>query len=118
MAISDDIRQNLARRCKSKRTRTSEFREEAPTQWQPRTLRDPRSPNSPFTDEGAWEFVATALEAGVDVEVVELRQPPGKRGYTMTLNGYQAQKIYVKLQLGPSKVIGRSFHESVSNGDR
>ena len=85
-----------------------------PTQWQPQQVRDPEGGISPyFTDGGAWELIADKLEAGHDVEVVELRKPPGAKGYVMHIRlGPNEPLLYVKLQLGSGKVIGRSFHYS------
>ena len=51
------------------------------------------------------------IESGVDIQVVELAQPPGKKGYVMSLpSNDPAKPLYVKLQLGADSVIGRSFH--------
>ena len=88
-----------------------------PTQWQPQQVRDPEEPEgglSPyFTDGGAWDLIADKLEAGHDVEVVELRKPRGSKGYVMKIRlGPSEPLLYVKLQLGSGTVIGRSFHYS------
>ena len=70
--------------------------------------------DSHFTSGGAWEFIATKLEEGHSVEVVELQKPPGKKGYVMKIDLDPGdQPLYVKLQLGSGKVIGRSFHYSI-----
>ncbi|MDE0226857.1 MAG: hypothetical protein OXP28_17240 [Gammaproteobacteria bacterium] len=76
-----------------------------------------RNPNgllaTHFTDADAWEMIATRLEAGHHVEVVELRKPPGRNGYVLMIEvGPDEPAIYVKLQLGTGVVIGRSFHYS------
>ena len=75
---------------------------------------DPEGGFSPyFTDGAAWELVADKLDAGHDVEVVELRKPRGAKGYVMHIRlGPDEPLLYVKLQLGRGKVIGRSFHYS------
>jgi hypothetical protein len=74
---------------------------------------DPRGSGEAFTDAGAWEFVVMLLESGHPTEVVELKQPPGRKGYVMKVDGAAGQpKIYIKLQLGSGRVLGRSFHES------
>lgn len=112
MAIDDEIRKCLALRCSSRRTRTTDFTARAPTQWQPRTLRNPACPTEVFSDDSAWELVAAALRSGIDVEIVTLEHPPGKTGYVLIIDGHGTQKIYVKLQLLSSLVLGRSFHES------
>ena len=69
--------------------------------------------NIHFTDAAAREFIASRLEDGHPVEVVELRKPAGATGYVMKIDIEPARPIlYVKLQLGSGKIIGRSFHYS------
>lgn len=47
------------------------------------------------------------------VEPVPLRRPPGATGYVMKIRvDPRAPLVYVKLQLGAGKIIGRSFHYS------
>ncbi|AZO60374.1 MAG: hypothetical protein E5X23_28000 [Mesorhizobium sp.] len=88
------------------------FTPDAPTRWQPRTLRDPRSPEEYFTDDSAWEYIADCLESGCPVETIVLDHPPGKTGFVFKVAGHAAvEAIYVKLQMGSDKVVGRSFHE-------
>ena len=66
-----------------------------------------------FTPTTAWEFIASRLEAGEEVEVINLRMPRGSKGYVMKIDlGLGLPKLYVKLQLVSKKVIGRSFHYS------
>ncbi|MYE83604.1 MAG: hypothetical protein F4X36_17535 [Gammaproteobacteria bacterium] len=69
--------------------------------------------DSHFTDSTAWELIAERLEAGEEVDVVELTKPRGARGYVMRIDlGPDIPELYVKLQLGAGQVIGRSFHYS------
>lgn len=114
MAISEAIRKDLIMRCSSRRTRSSLFTENAPVRWQPNSVKKPGGVAEYFTEESAWEFIATALCNGADVETIELDHPPGKTGYVMLLGGHASDVIYVKLQLVSSLVIGRSFHLSTS----
>jgi hypothetical protein len=73
-------------------------------------MTDPRS-GEVFTEDGAWEYVAEMIEAGAEVDVVVLNQPPGKKGYVMLMPSHDpTTPIYVKLQMGAECVIGRSFH--------
>ena len=66
-----------------------------------------------FTDAAAWELIAAKLEEGHPVKVVSLRKPPGRKGYVMNISlSSDDPPVYVKLQLGSGKVIGRSFHYS------
>jgi hypothetical protein len=72
----------------------------------------------PFTEAGAWQFVAECLEAGEELEEVILHKPPGRLGYVMKVRVHPTHDfIYIKLQLGAGKVIGRSFHYSQTDND-
>ena len=117
MTVPNDIRRELARFCRSRRTRKSTFSPTLPTKWAPHLVRNPASETrEPFTNDRAWEFVADLLEAGHEVEIIELRVPPGKTGYVLISDGIPPEKIYIKLQLGSGVVIGRSFHISIPEG--
>lgn len=104
------IRHQLVVLCQRKKARTSEWSIHCPTEWQPTTVIDPQS-GLPFTDAGAWEFVAESLENGLELETVQLEKPPGSIGYVLKIPVGDRQ-LYVKLQLGAGKVVGRSFHYS------
>ena len=53
------------------------------------------------------------LEDGHPVEVMRLDKPPGAKGYVMKIDiEPDRPKLYIKLQLGSGKIIGRSFHYS------
>jgi hypothetical protein len=85
-----------------------------PSDWRPRSVVDPRSPTQEFfTEAGAWEFIAELLDGDHPLKSVELREPPGRMAYVMTVDGLASQQLYIKLQLGSGKVIGRSFHYSL-----
>ena len=73
-------------------------------------MTDPRS-GKVFTEDGAWQYAAEMIDAGVDIDVIDLDHPPGKKGYVMLIPSHDpTTPIYVKLQLGGAFVIGRSFH--------
>ena len=64
-----------------------------------------------FTDTTAWELIASRLETGEEVKVVPPNKPPGAKAFVMLIDlGPDEPKLYVKLQLGPRKILGRSFH--------
>lgn len=92
----------------------TEFSADQPTDWRPGQVRNPKGIlDSHFTDPAAWEFIASKLENGHPVEIVELRKPLGAKGYVMKIDIEPDQPhLYVKLQLGSGKIIGRSFHYS------
>lgn len=110
--IDEDLRHQLATLARRSRARITEFRRDRPTEWRPQEVRNPDGLLAPyFTDADAWELIASRLERGHQVEVVELRKPPGRTGYVMMID-LGTDQIYVKLQLGAGQIIGRSFHYS------
>jgi hypothetical protein len=75
-------------------------------------MTDPRT-GEIFTEDGAWEYTAEMIRRGVDIEIIDLQFPPGKKAYVMLVPSHDPQiPIYIKLQLGGDSVIGRSFHYS------
>ena len=90
------------------------FSTDRPTDWRPGQVRNPNGIlDTHFTDAAAWEFIASRLEDGHPVEIVELRKPAGATGYVMKIDIEPGRpQLYVKLQLGSGKIIGRSFHYS------
>ena len=112
--INAETRRQLALLARRPGARTSAFDRSAPTDWRPTEVRDPEGGFSPFfTDAAAWELIADKLEEEHEVEVVELRKPPGAKGYVMKIDlGPDVPTLYVKLQLRGGQVVGRSFHYS------
>jgi hypothetical protein len=106
----DDIRRELAVLCRRSWCRNLGW----PRDWRPGTVVDPHDADQQvFTEAGAWEFIAELLEAGHPIQGIELENPAGKKGYVLVANGGEKRPdIYIKLQLGSGKVIGRSFHYS------
>ena len=114
MSIDESTRRQLAVLARRSSARTTEFSRDRPTVWKPEHVRNPDDELVPhFTDEAAWDLIASRLEAGHDVETVTLRKPEGSTGYVMKIDLDPEQPLlYVKLQLGAGKIIGRSFHYS------
>ena len=114
MSIDHSTRYQLTVLARRPWARITEFRKERPTKWRPWEVRNPADElSAPFTEASAWELIASKLENGHDVEVVELRKPKGKRGYVMRIElEPAAPKLYVKLELGSGRIFGRSFHYS------
>lgn len=108
--VSEDIRRQLGNRCLSVRTRTSAFSRTAPTHWDPRNTISPDG--SPFTDSGAWSWVAELIRGGCRIDTIVLEKPPNKIGYVILAPDPSGRLIYIKLQLGSGCVVGRSFHYS------
>ena len=92
----------------------TEFSPARPTDWRPGQVRNPNGMlDTHFTDAAAWELIATMIEDGHPIEMVELNKPQGAKGYVMKINLEPGQpQLYIKLQLGSGKIIGRSFHYS------
>lgn len=111
MAVSNDIRRQLARLAESRKTRTSVFSATRPTHWEPTNVPHPQT-GVAFTPDGAWEFVRQLIVGGAEIETIDLDNPPGRTGYVIKTAGWGNEKIYIKLELGSGKVLGRSFHPS------
>ncbi len=111
---SDSTRNQLALLARRADARVTAFSKERPTDWRPQQVRNPNGVlDAYFTEAAAWELVAARLEDGHPVETVTLRKPKGATGYVMKIDlepGWP--RLYVKLQLGSGKIIGRSFHYS------
>ena len=68
---------------------------------------------TPLTRSGMWHVIDQALDSGVPLGPVTLRQPPGERGWTFKFRLASSQPlVYVKLQIIGSHVVLRSFHYS------
>ncbi len=110
------IRVQLSRLSRNKKTRIVEFSRKRPSVWQPNDVISPES-GLPFTEPGAWEFIAELLDSGHPMSAVDLDFPPGCKAYSLTVR-LQPERtpLYIKLELGGSgKVFGRSFHYSRYN---
>ncbi len=85
-----------------------------PSRWQPQSVQNPDDGNNEFTKDGAWELVASKLESGHRVEVMELKKPKGATGYVLKiqLDSSARPRLYVKLELHRGWILGRSFHYS------
>lgn len=108
----DAIRHELAVLAGRKESRLVGWSQGMPCDWKPEQVRNP-STGLYFTPNGAWQYIADLLRTGEPLEEVTLEQPAGKRGYVMRVKlGSGMPELYIKLQLGAGKVIGRSFHYS------
>ena len=115
MSLDESTRHQLVVLARRSRARVTAFSRARPTEWRPGEVRDPAGTLAThFTDAAAWELIASMLESGHDVETIELHTPPGARGYVMKIDLEPGSaQVYVKLQLGSGKIIGRSFHYSL-----
>lgn len=112
MAIREDIRRQIIVLARRPRARSSASTSNRPADWQPDAVINPEG-GLPFTDFGAWDFIATCVEEGHEIETVVLRKPAGATGYVMKIRlEPNCPHLYVKVQLGGGKIFGRSFHYS------
>ena len=113
----ESARRQLAVLARRSHARVTAFNTERPTDRRPGQVRNPDGVlDTFFTDAAAWEFIAERLDDGHPIETVELRKPPGATGYVMKIDiESDRPQLYIKLQLGSGKIIGRSFHYSEWN---
>ena len=114
MALNEETRRQLILLAGRSHARVTEFSADRPTDWRPGQVRNPDGIlDTHFTGATAWELIASRLEDGHPVESVALRKPPGATGFVMKIDiEPRHPKLYIKLQLGSGKIIGRSFHYS------
>lgn len=112
--IDEAIRHDLVVLARRSEARRYKFTRHRPTDWRPDEVRNPHGLlDTYFTDSTAWELIATRLEQGQEVTVIEMNQPKGAKGYVMSIDlGPDVPCLYIKLELGPGKIFGRSFHYS------
>ena len=113
-APSESTKRQLAVLARRSHARVTAFSAERPTDWRPGQVRNPDGVlDTHFTDAAAWELIAARLEDGHPIETMELHKPRGAIGYVMKIDLEPSRpQLYVKLQLGSGKIIGRSFHYS------
>ena len=88
--------------------------EKQPVDWRPVSVTHPDpNVNMAFTDKSCWYFIEQLLLDRHPIEVIALEKPPGEKGYVMLVETQPGSPdIYIKLQIGKDKLIGRSFHYS------
>jgi hypothetical protein len=114
--VAWDIRRQAAILARRKRAREVKFTAESPCDWRPQDVINPED-GTPFTRDGAWNFLADRLEDSQQtVQWVELTHPPGKKACVL-LVPLGEKVVYIKFQLGAGKVRARSFHYSTQEAD-
>ena len=116
LGIDAATRQQLVVLSRRPKARREQWTTKLPTDWNPGKVLNPHGEFvDHFTTATAWEFIASRLECGEEVEVIDLEKPQGKKGFVMKIDLEPGKpKLYVKLQLGAGRVFGRSFHYSTS----
>ena len=81
MTVDVETRRQLVVLARRSWARTTVFRSDRPTDWRPGQVRNPNGIlDTHFTDAAAWELIASKLEEGHPVEVVELSEAGGSQG--------------------------------------
>ena len=112
--VLDAFRKKLTELCRSATCRTVPRTRDMPCRWFPDRVTDPET-GSNFTATGAWDYVAEILENGHPFTILKMEKPEGSWAFVMkTFDRNGGSQIYIKLQLYPGIVVGRSFHYSES----
>ena len=111
MSLDESVRRQLVVLARRKRCRDVALRPDRPTEWRPQTVRNPFAElDDYFTEAAAWEFIASKLESGHEVETIVLHSPRDAKGYVLHVELESGHRpLYVKLQLGPARSLGGAF---------
>ena len=112
--LDDAIRHQLVVLARRANARTTKFSPDRPSDWRPEQVRTPDGVlDTHFTEKAAWDRIASSIEDGHPLETIQLDKPPGATGYVMKIDIEPGRpQLYIKLELGSGKIIGRSFHYS------
>jgi hypothetical protein len=83
-----------------------------PCVWRPTEVENPEIPGFPFTEPGAWRFIADLAKSNHPIQEIILDKPKNTKGYVMIYEVSGHASIYIKVQIKGNKIIGRSFHYS------
>lgn len=101
----DQKRIELANYARNKRTRSLGW----PREWRPGSVLS--KSGLPFTEPGAWGFIAEKLLEGHEIKKIILDNPSGKEGYVMKVKTRDKDSlVYIKVHFGSRGIVGRSFH--------
>ena len=109
MALSQDQREELCRRCRDKRRRKVVFTADAPTVWHPHKTENPET-GFCFSEPSAWELIAGLFESGHPFSKLELKKPRGAEAWVTKVEYDNGATIYIKVMPAGSVIFGRSFH--------
>lgn len=104
----DEFRRLCSSLARNKNKRVLGF----PRDWNPATVFNSKT-GFYFTEIGAWHFIADLFEGGHKFEEIELYDPVGATGLVFKVEIEKRRPhLYIKVQIGRGKIIGRSFHYS------
>jgi hypothetical protein len=109
----ESVRLALASMCRDPAKRIIARNLELENFWAPYTVRNPDT-FMPFTDAGAWDFIADCLEANVKTTCIPPSEKYPDHAYYLVEGARTGQAIYMKIAIRPGlkHVIGVSFHNS------
>ncbi len=112
VCVHESVRRQLIALARRPKDRIVPRTGEMPCRWQPEQVNNPES-GMPFTEAGAWHFIADQLEQGAPVESLPMEKPANTIGYVLKIDIEMGRpQLYIKIQLASRRVIGRSFHYS------
>lgn len=111
VVVSAEERRRIAGLARNRGCRTSTYTVARPCDWRPHQTDSQLDPAYPFTDAGAWDFIATHVESGGELYLTELQQPKGRNAYVIFVPPSQRWRgLYIKFELTHPGLWGRSFH--------
>ncbi len=102
----ESIRHQLAVLARRKKARVID----KPNKWRPHEVICPAT-GEPFTEAGAWEYIADLLDQEHPLEEAAQEQAPDVMAYVMQVS-VLTETLYIKVRLGAGFILGRSFHYS------
>ena len=103
--------ENMLGLLRAKKT-VNEWSPDRPTDWRPNDVQHPLFGDF-FSPNECWKFIEDKLSENHPIEVVALKNPPGKKGYVMKVEATPGGRIiYIKPEIGKGRLFGRSFHYS------
>lgn len=109
---SIEIRRAIVLLAPRKDARIVPMSAEMPCRWFPTEVENPNTPGYPFSEPGAWRFIAELANTMHPIEEILLKKPPNTKAYVMIYTVSNSDSIYIKVQLRGNKIYGRSFHYS------
>ncbi len=112
----ESIRKSLAQLCRNKNLRITGRNFDVANYWEPYRVKDPDT-HMYFTDDGAWDFIADALESGAKLRCIKPTTEFPDYAYYIIEQIDEKTEVYMKVMLKQKlgKVVGVSFHYGEKN---
>lgn len=113
------LRNQMAELARIPRCREVPFHRCMHSHFAPAVIENPKT-GMPFTESSAWELIANLLESEHPFNEMVLDEPRGV-GALKTLvdlgDGFNRQRVYIKIHLYKGKICCRSFHLELGASD-